>query len=110
MAETIDGYAVPIHRTEVDGIPCFWADLPEEFEARLSFRVGAYDETLATRGATHLIEHLAISDTSFVPWDYSAWVSGLFTTFSIVGTTETSWTGSPASPRGFASSRSGASR
>jgi hypothetical protein len=86
MAETIDGYAVPIHRTEVDGIPCFWADLPEEFEARLSFRVGAYDETLATRGATHLIEHLAISDTSFVPWDYSAWVSGLFTTFSIVGT------------------------
>lgn len=86
MAETIDGYAVPVHRTEVDGIPCFWADLPEEFEARLSFRVGAYDETLPTRGTTHLIEHLAISDTFFVPWTYSAWVTGLFTTFSIVGT------------------------
>jgi hypothetical protein len=49
VGETIDGYAVPIHRTEVDGIPCFWADLPEEFEARLHVRVGAYDETLPTR-------------------------------------------------------------
>ena len=88
MGETIDGYAVPVHRTEIDGIPCFWADLPEEFEARLSFRVGAYDETLATRGTTHLIEHLAISDTPIVPWKYSAWVTGLVTTYSIVGTQE----------------------
>jgi hypothetical protein len=88
VGETIEGYAVPIHRTEVDGVPCFWADLPEEFEARLMFRVGAYDETLATRGTTHLIEHLAISDTPLVPWRYSAWVTGLVTNYSLVGTPE----------------------
>lgn len=88
MGETIDGYGVPIHRTEVDGVPCFWADLPEEFEARLLFRVGAYDETLATRGTTHLVEHLAISDTPLVPWRYSAWVTGLVTTYSLAGTPE----------------------
>jgi zinc protease len=88
VGETIEGYAAPVHRTEVDGIPCFWADLPEEFEARLCFRVGAYDETLATRGTTHLIEHLAIADTPFVRWNYSAWVMGLVTTFSVFGGVE----------------------
>ena len=49
-----------MERTQVDGIRTFWAPAPGPFTAALQFRVGVADETLPTRGITHLIEHLAL--------------------------------------------------
>ena len=47
-------------RTDVDGIPVFWAPAPGAFRAALLFRVGVADETPAKRGITHIVEHLAM--------------------------------------------------
>jgi zinc protease len=47
-------------RTQVDGITTFWAPAPGPFTVSLQFRVGLADETLPTRGITHVIEHLAL--------------------------------------------------
>ena len=47
----------------VDGVPVFWipgAANDDEYVAGLVFRVGRVDETLATSGITHLIEHLVL--------------------------------------------------
>jgi predicted Zn-dependent peptidase len=52
---------IDIVRREVDGLRVFWCDAPPPFVALLAFRVGAADETLATRGITHLLEHLAVA-------------------------------------------------
>lgn len=49
-----------VTRTEIDGIPVFWAATGSEPAAALIFRVGRADETLATSGVTHLTEHLAL--------------------------------------------------
>ena len=38
----------------------WWADVPGEFFCSLMFRVGLADETLATNGITHLVEHLTL--------------------------------------------------
>lgn len=53
-----------IERTEVAGITTFWAPVEGPFTAALKFRVGAADETLPTRGITHLVEHLALFASS----------------------------------------------
>lgn len=50
-----------IEQTEVNGIPCFWADAPAPYTATLLFRVGRADETLTTSGITHLSEHLLMA-------------------------------------------------
>jgi zinc protease len=47
----------------VDGVPVFWipgVTSDDEYVAGLVFRVGRVDETLATSGITHLIEHLVL--------------------------------------------------
>jgi predicted Zn-dependent peptidase len=54
---------VTICTENVDGIPAFWvpgATSGDEYVAGLVFRVGRVDETLATSGITHLIEHLVL--------------------------------------------------
>jgi zinc protease len=45
---------------EVDGIPAVAAKRAGPLSAGLVFRVGRADETLATAGITHLVEHLAL--------------------------------------------------
>jgi zinc protease len=50
-----------IRRTEVDGVPVFYAPGPPPLRAMLMFRVGSADESLPTRGICHLVEHLALS-------------------------------------------------
>ncbi|MCL2581821.1 MAG: hypothetical protein FWE35_05125 [Streptosporangiales bacterium] len=51
---------------DIDGVPAFWqaepggASRPGTYTAGLVFRTGMADETLATRGVTHLLEHLAL--------------------------------------------------
>jgi zinc protease len=49
-------------RTEIDGVPAIVGDVPGRAKAALVFRAGQSDETLATRGLTHLVEHLALGD------------------------------------------------
>jgi hypothetical protein len=49
-----------VRRSEVGGVPVFWADAPRPYEVQLLFRMGRADETLATSGITHLVEHLAM--------------------------------------------------
>lgn len=48
-------------RTEVDGVRTFWLPLPGPRRVALQFRVGQSHESLARRGITHLVEHLAFS-------------------------------------------------
>jgi zinc protease len=50
-----------LHRTEVEGVPAVWSDVPGPLRAGLVFRVGLADETLPRSGVTHLVEHLAIA-------------------------------------------------
>jgi hypothetical protein len=49
-----------IEVVETDGIPTLYTFRPGRTRAGLTFRVGQADETLASRGITHLIEHLAL--------------------------------------------------
>ena len=44
----------PLQLSEVDGVPCFWADAPGPCSAGLLFRVGRADEQLAAGGITRL--------------------------------------------------------
>jgi hypothetical protein len=47
--------------SEVDGVPAFWVDAGRStLSAALVFRHGMVDETFATSGWTHLLEHLAL--------------------------------------------------
>lgn len=69
-----------IHRAEIGGVPVFWADAPPPHEIQLVFRVGRADETLATAGVTHLVEHLAMPDLP-VRLECNAFVTNLSTCF-----------------------------
>jgi zinc protease len=55
----VDG-GVTLHHDVVDGLSTYWVPSGGSFRAVLVFRVGVADETLATRGICHLVEHLAI--------------------------------------------------
>jgi zinc protease len=72
---------IPIVRTEVDGLPVFWADVPRQFAGALVFRVGRSDETLTTGGLSHLVEHLALPTERRRSVDFNGTVDGLETTF-----------------------------
>lgn len=58
--------APEIHRTEIDGVPTFWADLPGPYRAQLDFGVGMRDEPPHLMGVTHLVEHLVFRSTGDV--------------------------------------------
>lgn len=49
-----------VNSTTVNGVPVLWAPGHGQMAAALIFRVGRADETLATAGITHLVEHLAL--------------------------------------------------
>ena len=49
-----------VHSTTINGVPVLWASGHGPMAAGLIFRVGRADETLATSGVTHLVEHLAL--------------------------------------------------
>jgi hypothetical protein len=49
-----------LERTTVAGLPAWWAPAPGPVVGALMFRTGRADETLATAGITHLVEHLAL--------------------------------------------------
>lgn len=49
------------------------------------FRVGQADETLPSRGITHLIEHLALVPTGRAPHDFNGQTGSSITSFGVVG-------------------------
>lgn len=51
----------PMARLEIDGLRVFHVPRPGRTRAVLWFGVGHSDETFATRGVTHVVEHLAMT-------------------------------------------------
>ena len=75
--------------TEVDGIPALMAPrVGRQVSAGLFFRVGAADETLATRGITHLVEHLALHRHGTTDLHYNGATADTFTHFHVEGSRE----------------------
>jgi hypothetical protein len=74
-----------VQRASLDGIPVFWADAPPPHEGGLLFRVGRADETLATSGISHLVEHLAMPPEP-TEFDANAWTNESMTAFWAKGT------------------------
>jgi hypothetical protein len=74
-----------VRSAEVSGVRTLWIDAPRPFTAALMFRVGTFDERLATRGVTHLVEHLALSVLKDVELEFNGAVEGLKTVFHTSG-------------------------
>ncbi|MGI8330123.1 hypothetical protein ACRYCC_09155 [Actinomadura scrupuli] len=72
-------------RIEVAGIPTFWSEGQGPLKAGLIFRVGHADETLATRGITHLVEHLALHPIGQPAHHYNGQVDAITTAFTTEG-------------------------
>jgi hypothetical protein len=64
---------------EIGGLPAYWIEADGPCYAGLTFRVGQADETVPTRGLTHLVEHLAMHSVGDPPYQCNASV-GLTTT------------------------------
>jgi zinc protease len=72
-------------RTEVDGVPAFWAEAEGELQAGLVFRVGRADETLARGGISHLVEHLALHQVGQTDYHFNGATGATATTFFTEG-------------------------
>ncbi|KKK06504.1 hypothetical protein LQ51_07825 [Micromonospora sp. HK10] len=70
---------------EVDGVPVLMAPTSGPMRAGLMFRVGRVDETLATSGITHLVEHLALHRHGTPDYHYNGMTSATTTQFVIQG-------------------------
>jgi len=76
---------IELHWTEVDGVTVVWAESPGPLRAGLLFRAGRVDETLATSGHTHLIEHMAFTSMLDALHRHNGMVDGSVTGFYTVG-------------------------
>ncbi|MFD6659800.1 M16 family metallopeptidase [Streptomyces parvus] len=90
---TVDGASTTpgfITSTEVDRIPTLLAPTSGggPVAAGLYFRVGAADETLATAGLTHLVEHLALHRHGVSDLHYNGSTAATHTHFVVSGTPE----------------------
>lgn len=85
MDEGASALLPAVHRTQIDGIPVFWADAPGPLQAQLVFGVGMRDESFLTRGITHVIEHLAMRALGDLPYDCNASVDAVSTVFEVAG-------------------------
>lgn len=84
MSEDTDD---PVRRTEVDGVTTVLAARTGgRIAAGLFFRVGRADETLATSGITHLVEHLALHEHGVGDLHYNGATADMFTHFHVEGT------------------------
>ncbi|MEU8776762.1 insulinase family protein [Streptomyces sp. NPDC048606] len=83
-ATTPDG----IVRTTVGGVRTLLAaqSRPGPVSAGLLFRVGRADETLATSGITHLVEHLALHRHGPGDLHYNGATAAVYTHFHVTGT------------------------
>lgn len=72
--------------TTVDGVPVLLAPRRGDVTAGLVFRVGRADETLATSGITHLVEHLALFDQNLTEVHSNGLTADTYTLFHVTGT------------------------
>jgi len=72
---------VPFRLSDVDGVPCFWADMPGPCSAGLLFRVGRADELLSNGGLTAIVQRLALAEADYQRCDYDARVDATTTSF-----------------------------
>ena len=77
-----------MQRIDVDGVPAFLAPGPERATAALMFGVGIRDETYATLGITHLVEHLVMGALPKSHLECNAMVDVETTTFMATGRPE----------------------
>ncbi len=77
--------AMPARLMEIDGVPLLRATGPGPARAGLAFRAGRADETPATAGVTHLIEHLVLRRLRAAPGSCGGGAPVL-TTFATQGT------------------------
>ncbi|MEV0460637.1 insulinase family protein [Catellatospora methionotrophica] len=75
-----------IHTTQVGQIPALFAPRTGPTRAGLVFRVGRADETLATAGITHLVEHLALHRQGLADYHFNGGTGLTATMFSMEGT------------------------
>jgi zinc protease len=74
-----------ITQREVDGVPVLTAKVDGPLRAALLFRVGQADEVLPRRGITHLVEHLALTNTDRGPHAFNGVTGDLVTSFVVAG-------------------------
>ncbi|OCI31975.1 M16 family metallopeptidase [Oerskovia enterophila] len=81
-----------VSSSTVDGIPVLFAARAIEQDgqrtAGLFFRVGSADETLATAGITHLVEHLALHGRQLAEGHHNGVTAEGYTLFHVHGTDE----------------------
>ena len=77
-----------MQRIDVDGVPVFTAPGPERVSAALVFGVGIRDETYATLGITHLVEHLVMGALPKSHLECNAMVDVATTSFMATGRPE----------------------
>jgi zinc protease len=73
------------HWTEIDHVTTVWTEAPPPLQAGLLFRTGIIDESLFTRGVTHLIEHIAFSADAANQLYFNGQVDAVRTGFFAVG-------------------------
>jgi zinc protease len=78
--------AIPVHRTEIDGVPVFWSDVPGPRTGSLMFGVGRAHEPATKGGISHLVEHLALAPLAQPEYAHNGFVSGSRTVFHATGT------------------------
>ncbi|GAB4085805.1 hypothetical protein GCM10028784_24350 [Myceligenerans cantabricum] len=79
----------PVSTGAADGVPVLYAPWREnQVTGGLVFRVGQADETLATRGLTHLVEHLALFDQNLTDTHHNGVTNDTTTMFHATGTLE----------------------
>lgn len=71
---------------DVDGVPALFANREGPITAGLIFRVGRADETLATAGITHLVEHLALFRQNLSESHHNGATADTYTVFHVTGT------------------------
>ena len=77
-----------LHWTETDGVATVWTDVPGPLRAELLFRTGIADETLVTRGLTHLIEHIVLGAIDDPAHHHNGFVGHTLTGFLATGDPE----------------------
>ena len=73
-------------RTEVDGIPVWFTDVPGPCMGGITFRTGCVDERLTDAGIDHMVEHLALHPFEPRRYDLNGSVTALTTRFLANGT------------------------
>ncbi|MDQ0582905.1 M16 family metallopeptidase [Streptomyces rishiriensis] len=78
-----------VSHTTTQHIPTLYAPASgKEITAGLFFRVGRADETLATAGLTHLVEHLALHRLGLSDLHYNGATANAYTLFHVTGSEE----------------------